>query len=486
MPLLCGCVMVKTYEDLVGAVGRARRFRRQRFDAATLFAGEPPTLFFDDRAYDLKNISGSGSGASARGDAEDDPLADVHRTGVLRLVQRGEEIFRAPARFARAERSLGRVFAGFALDNDQFDLGELRRRNARAVARSELAPLSTADVARDYRAHCADVTAFVGAHCARIDRLFSPVEQNFSPAERASIFAELMDAVETGWRSLLLQGNQFALGVQGDKTRFAAMKKYTEAAVTPLLAGGASWNRCYFKPMGYPGDFRIMNYMYDRRPEGATIRENFLHGLGLIAGRPIQTRMLTLSGIVAAHFKDRPAREPRRVASIGCGPARELEHIVAASDARATLTATLIDQEVEALEFAADYSRALYDERRLKISAYNTSFKEMFNPAGIDALRDQDVIYSLGLVDYFSPLLARRFVSRAFDLLAPGGKVIIGNASDSANGTLWTMEHVLDWTLYFRSRDQMAALAGESAGARVTIEVDPLDAIYFLIVEKTA
>ncbi len=476
--------MVKTYEELAGAVGRAQRFRRERHDASALFAGEPPVLYFDDRPFDLKNLSGSGAGASVRNLADDEPLADVHRIGVLRLVQLGDELFRGPARFARASLSPGRAFAGFALDNDQFDLDELRRLNARSIARRRSEPVARTEVPTEYRAHCADVIAFVGDHVARIERQLGPIEKNFGQEEREAIFRELMTSVEADWRRLLLAGNEFALEVHRDKARFAAIKRYTEAAVTPTLVGGASWNRCYYKPMGYPGDFRIMNYMYDRRPEGASLRETFLHGLGLIAGRPIETRMRVLSSIVANHFSRRPLDEPRRTASIGCGPARELEHIVSASDPRATLHATLIDQEIAALEFAENYARTRFDERRLRISAYNTTFKEMFNPSGIAALRDQDIIYSLGLVDYFSPLLARRFVSRAYDLVRPGGKVIIGNASNSPNGTLWTMEHVLDWTLYFRDRAEMSALAGEAEGAVVRVDSDPLDSIYFLIVEK--
>jgi hypothetical protein len=226
--------------------------------------------------------------------------------------------------------------------------------------------------------------------------------------------------------------------------------------------------------------------MYDQRPEGDTVREQFLHGLGIIAGRPIHTRMLTLSQAIAAHFERKTDREPRKIASIGCGPARELEHIITASSGNARFEATLIDQEVEALEFAVNYARARCSDSRLGIAALNTSFKSMFNPSGIDALRDQDVIYSLGLVDYFSPLLARRFVSRAYELVRPGGKVIIGNASDSLNGTYWAMEHVLDWSLFFRSRDEMHELAADAVGAKVSIESDPLDSIYFLVVEKPA
>jgi len=477
--------MVNSYEELVGAVGRAQQFRRRRYGASDIFNNTPPRLFFDDREFDLKDISGSGAGASMRGDAETS-LVDVNSVGVLRLMQHGEEIFRGPARCARSEFLPGRIFTGFTLHNDQFDLAELRKRNAIAAVKSEISLDNTAEVSSDYRAFCSDTLAFVGAHSMRINRLMAPIEAAMSASDKREIFDELVDSVSSDWRAILLRGNEFALSIREDKNLLAAMKRYTEAAVTPALIGGASWNRSYYKPMGYPGDFRIMNYMYDQRPEGDTVRAQFLHGLGIIAGRPIHTRMLTLSQVIAEHFENKQDREPQKIASIGCGPARELEHIISTSSCRGRFEATLIDQEVEALEYAVNYARARCSDSRLGITALNTSFKSMFNPSGIDALRDKDVIYSLGLVDYFSPLLARRFVSRAYELVRPGGKVIIGNASDSLNGTYWAMEHALDWSLFFRSRDEMNELAADAVGAKVSVEADPLDSIYFLVVEKPA
>ncbi|NWG71560.1 MAG: hypothetical protein HXY23_08140 [Parvularculaceae bacterium] len=476
--------MAKHYEELAGASGRASEFRHRRFESAELFQGEPPRMFFDDESYDLKNISSSGAAGSAP--PADEAVREVNRIGVLRLVQRGEEIFRAAARRARSELRSGRNVAGFALERTRFDLADLQRRNALAVAAAPLDLPAHDLVSPEYKAFCADVAAFVGAHGMRIERLFGSAESGYSPAEREAVFRSLMKTVEPAWRELLLQGNRLALAVRDDKARLKAMKQYTEAAVTPCLVGGATWRRCYVKPMGYPGDYQIMNYMYDQRPEGATLRENFLHGLGLIAGRPIDTRMRTLARIVAEHFAAKPAAGERRVASIGAGPARELEHILAAFDPAAGLVATLVDQEIDALEYAANRSRPLIESGRLTIEARHTSFKSMFDPGGIRGLAGQDVIYSLGLVDYFSPLLATRFVGRAYELVRPGGKVIIGNASDSPLGTYWAMEQVLDWTLYFRNIEEMRALARETPDARVSICPDPLDSIYFLVLEKPA
>ena len=56
--------MSEHYENLSGASGRARFFRPERHAARKLFAGAPPSVWFDDREFLLDNISATGTGLS--------------------------------------------------------------------------------------------------------------------------------------------------------------------------------------------------------------------------------------------------------------------------------------------------------------------------------------------------------------------------------------------------------------------------------------
>ena len=73
-----------------------------------------------------------------------------------------------------------------------------------------------------------------------------------------------------------------------------------------------------------------------------------------------------------------------------------------------------------------------------------------------------------------------------YDFLRPGGLLIIGNVNDLTTGTLWPMEYILDWTLYFRNYEEMVAMAAGVDGASVRIIEDDRKAIYFLVLEKPA
>jgi len=479
-------IMSETYENLAGASGRARFFRPKRFDADIIFAGEPPCIWFDDEEYALDNISANGAGCLSLCEVTATPSFDSSVSGVLRVTQRGRELFRAHARKARANIGRGGLFVGFSLDKDSFDLFALRRENARAISTASPKAARSAAVPDGYKSFCADVVNFIAESTDHINKFYQPIESNLSEEEANSLVLELAQAAEANWLSLIQEGNDLVRPLHREKKLRQQIKRFTERVVTSSLLPGEGWARSYYKPMGYPGDFRIMNYIYDGTPVGETITDKFLHQLSLVGSRPVKSRMEDLAKLIVKSA-DRRRGEEFNILSIGAGPARELANIAEAMPPETHLRAMLIDQESEALDFAMNAARKMRMADRVTVSALNISFKEMLNPSPLAGLfADKDLIYSSGLVDYLNPLMAQRFVKRVYQYLKPGGKLIIGNLNDLNTGMTWPCEYVVDWTLYFRSRDEMTAMASGAPDAKMTIESDYLDAIYFLILEKPA
>ena len=477
--------MSEHYENLPGATGKARFFRPERHTARKLFADAPPSVWFDDREFLLDNISATGAGCRTRDFLPEEMTIEGDGRGVLRLTQFGREIFSARARMARTGLDRGSLIIGLALDDASFPLNDLIRKNAGALAFgfAEGEVDRTAPSA-EYKSFCADVLSFIGGYLEHIDRHLTPIEDKLDRRAVDEIIMELTEGATPAWQSLLMEGNDLVLPIHKDKTTRNLVKQYTERVITRKLTTGNSWGRSYFKPMGYPGDFRIMNYMYDGVPEGAGMHSKFLHMLGVVAGQPIVTRMHALADLMLTHAAADAERNEFKVMSIGSGPARELEPLVKASGG-VRWNATLVDQEPEALNYALDQAANLGAGGALNVSALNISFRDMLNASPMRAhLVEQDIIYSSGLVDYLNPLLAMRFVHRMYEFLKPGGKLIIGNVNDLRTGTLWPMEYILDWTLYFRNEMEMRAMANETPGGIVSIKNDPLNAIYFLVVEK--
>ena len=282
-------------------------------------------------------------------------------------------------------------------------------------------------------------------------------------------------------------GNALAGEVHDNKQRRLGYKSYTERTVSQLLLNGPGWARCYYKPAGYPGDYKIMNYGYDQKPEGDSVAQKFLHLLGMSASRAIITRMETIASLIAEYAVARRSGEGDEfvITSVGSGPARELEDILSQTpqDVRRPL---FQDARVRrALNYAFERIAAMKDRDRLRAAGFNISFREMLRPTPDNAVFvNNDVIYSSGFVDYLNPLLAQRFVKRLYDFVKPGGQVIIGNVNNLSTGMIWPLEYVTDWSLYFRNEDEMRAMAQDIPGAKVSVISDPMQAIFFLVVEK--
>ena len=86
----------------------------------------------------------------------------------------------------------------------------------------------------------------------------------------------------------------------------------------------------------------------------------------------------------------------------------------------------------------------------------------------------------MGLLDYLTDRRAKSLTRRLYDMLAPGGLLIIGNMNETPMSNLWPMEFIADWTLYYRDDPQMLAWADGLDTARAWTETDPTERVRML------
>ena len=264
-----------------------------------------------------------------------------------------------------------------------------------------------------------------------------------------------------------LRGNQIVAGVMGDRDRREASKEFTELVLTPEMRAGAIWNRSYAKPMGYPGDFQIMNQVYSDENVGKNVYEKLVHRLGLHVAECIDTRMQVVRSHIAEVVRNCGHDRPARILSLGSGPAREVELYLSGTGSRAGRAEfTLVDQETQALEFAYDraYPHLLKSDGANRVNCLNISFTDVLRPNG--ALSDvppQDMIYSVGLLDYLTDRRSKGLVQKLYAALAPKGLLIIGNMNETPLSNLWPMEFIADWTLDIPQRSGYVPLGGRAS-----------------------
>jgi extracellular factor (EF) 3-hydroxypalmitic acid methyl ester biosynthesis protein len=120
------------------------------------------------------------------------------------------------------------------------------------------------------------------------------------------------------------------------------------------------------------------------------------------------------------------------------------------------------------------------------VQCLNLSFVDILRSAGtFGNLPPQDLIYSVGLLDYLVDRRARSIVQRLYGLLAPGGLMILGNMNETQLSNLWPLEFIADWSLYYRSDADMLGWADGLGGAKAWTQTDPTDRVRLLYIRKT-
>jgi len=155
--------------------------------------------------------------------------------------------------------------------------------------------------------------------------------------------------------------------------------------------------------------------------------------------------------------------EPARITSLACGPAREIFDVFETLEDPARLKATLVDFDLQALAHVSERRDQLGLQRQISLTPANLIHLAVGRKT-ID-LAEQDLIYSIGLIDYFPDELVVKLMSLIHSLLRPGGKAILGNFHPS-NMCKAFMDHVLEWRLIHRDEADMDRLYRSSAFGR--------------------
>jgi hypothetical protein len=228
-------------------------------------------------------------------------------------------------------------------------------------------------------------------------------------------------------------------------------------------------HRAFHKPLGYAGDYEVMNYVYGNYFSGSSL---FAKAVSLSFGSTpaaaaVRTRKdfvkQRLSDLLDSSVGDRPIR----ILSIAAGPAQEVfellnerEHI------QQKVEIVLFDQDKRALTFSYGRLKRIVSAKgheRVSILHLHDSIKRLLRGSSVFAGHGQfDLVYSCGLFDYLQLLTAVSLYRSLYSLVSPQGTLYVGNMVPQ-NPSRWFMELHLDWFLVYRERSEMLELARMAA-----------------------
>ena len=484
--------MVRSYEELVGGLGRAIHFRTERYAARELLKRVRPVLRVEGEAFLLDDLSMNGLSFRQRSGPTANLWEPGKRVGVS-LCLRDEVTYEGPCEVTRVEETHSGTKIALKLLSGFIDIPRLVAVHDRHALSEDLDGGVAGDVSRiapEYRTLCADVVHLLRRYKDTMDRVESlrgDLAEDVERLEDTLRRCELRLTEE--WNALRARANELVVDVPDDMRRLQAYKRYTEAVVTPEVLIAPNWRRCYEKPLGYPGDYVIMDFLYSGELRGDSAYARTMHRFGLeqpiAACVPLRMEMLERVIVETLHRFEHVAG-PTYVASLGCGPAREVERVVARGNGGAPAHYTLIDQDDRALSYAyRRVFRALSEgSGPATAECFYVSFSQLLkNPALFGDMAQQHLIYSAGLFDYIGTRQAQHLIGRLFDKLTPRGRLLVGNMRAPTQGA-WALEYVLDWPLIYRTEAEMMELATGANAAEVRLEQDPTGNTWLLHLTK--
>lgn len=478
---------VAHYIDLPGAAGNDLEFAPRRWSRRALFGTMSAMCQVAGEEFELDELSVSHI-TIRPGSAEQNALLDsVDADLKAQLLVNGQEVFTGAVSIEKNPQDKRRV--SLRLMDSALDVEAIRTKSVRPRLRDKLRIATTeqALVPSRYAELCGRF-----AHLLRSLREVHKEEESAinCPQEREQIVRDTEEAMFEAFHELWVEASATTRPLARIDPRFMAIKRFTEAMICPELMDGPMWQRAYKKPLGYPGDFRVMEYAYERFSKTGTLYGDAIDRI--IANRMggcVRERMAYTRDRIIEKLEQAPAgSEPLRIASIGAGSAREIDDFVQMSVDR-PLEMTLVEQDQEALQhvYERSYSRFANRPGGATLKTLNASFIDLLRNGRLyTGFEPQDAIYSLGLIDYFNQPTAKRVARGFYDRLKPGGTLILCNMRDFEESAFWPLEFLCDWRLEYRNESDMLDLADGLGASAVDLAVEPTGLVWMLSITKPA
>lgn len=476
---------MKTYEELKGAQGRRIYYRPERFSVKSLFQGPLPATDIGDIPHRLSDISLSGLAAT---NPRTDPAFETGDVVPVRLRLNNTTIHEGRGKITRLEPTFEGTKVALTFVDGYLDIPVLLSRYKEQSLHHELNRHLYTDqhlIPQSYKLICTDFLHTLRKYRRVLSR-WSQDNSGKPSQQSAEILNMCFEHFKSAWHQFQCEANDEIEAMSSDPAVISAMKVWTETLITPDLIQGPIWSQSYEKPLGYPGDHRVMNYVYTGRDEGETPFAKFAHRLGMDALECVATRMSMMEGIIAREVLKNPG-ERTAITNLACGTAQEIVNVLQQRELPGAMKISLIDQDEKALTHAynATYPDVVRHRTRVSVQGFHSSFVELMKGGALrDILPPQDLVYSVGLFDYLKQRRSKTLLESLYATVKPGGLLVIGNLKRSRNSGLWAAEMACDWTMHYRTEDDMRAMAADIPYEDLEVRTDPTDRIFMLSIRK--
>lgn len=247
-----------------------------------------------------------------------------------------------------------------------------------------------------------------------------------------------------------------------------AHREHVMREVHPLFLLSPFNYRCYKKPLGYAGDYGMVQLMMGNPFHGKNLMAKLVNNACLETGpvKAHRNRIDYLVDALTSVVSERARRGLRtRILNLGCGPAEEVQRFILQSDLAESCDFELLDFSEVTLNYTRGRVAHCCEEsgRKVNVTFIEESIQGFLKQAsrsdGYEA-ESYDFVYCAGLFDYLQQRFCAKLTSTLYDLSKPGGLVVVTNVSNH-NTIPAVMADLLEWEIIDRSEEEMLELVPE-------------------------
>lgn len=238
-------------------------------------------------------------------------------------------------------------------------------------------------------------------------------------------------------------------------------KRFTQQELHPLMMQAPFGHRVFNKPLGYAGDYEMVNMMLRNPYEGETTYAKLLN-IFLLKTGPAEAHRNRID-ILFDKIKKiaiRASEQNRRaqIFNFACGPAAEIQRFVELEPISENCDFVLLDFNKETLEYTESILQKIKNKSGHKgvgIKLVHKSVNDVLRSAiglresNSEDLKDFDFIYCAGLFDYLSDRVCSKLLNLFLSQLSKDGELMATNVHIN-NPVRGMMEHIFEWYLIYR------------------------------------
>jgi hypothetical protein len=246
--------------------------------------------------------------------------------------------------------------------------------------------------------------------------------------------------------------------------------------------------RGYEKPRGYPGDYKMLEIVYDNvaisktKNIGLYFDNYFLKSPYAVA---VRIRKDHLREILQRYINDAKINKID-ILDIACGSCREIKELLPDLKTDSSITFSCLDWDEEALQFSQNVLLPIRSEnvelRFIKEDIINI----IKNENAAQSLGAQNLIYSIGLIDYLPDRILKRLINALYRLLPKDGKLILTHKNKERTFPSIPPDWFCDWKFVSRNKEEVIKLFYncDISGFTLSSDSDDFGYIHYFTITK--